>query len=139
MGQISKTIKFKFPKGTKLSTMISGTGGFQSDVSVKDGGSLFLQVNKGLSGGGFTFLYPTSSNNSNQYYAVKDGEITIDVVFTSGGSSSIAPNVKLSKSENALISEEDGSCTGYFYAFTFEDSTDNNYSDLMITMIANNK
>lgn len=139
MEQISKTFVIKLTKGMKLSTVVTAKGGFQSDVVIKDGANTIVQVTKPAGGCDFKLLYPISNNCENKYCQLKDGVVTIKVTFTQSGSWKLAPEVKTSKSANALISEYDGSFTGYTYTFAFEDSTDDDYGDLMITLIANVK
>lgn len=75
-------------------------------------------------------------DDKNNYFKSQSSNLQMTVSFLNHGKEPNPNIIKMASTENTLVSEVDGSVIGYARNYCFEDHTDDDYSDLMISIIA---
>lgn len=130
---MEKTVNLNLPKGVYVNVYISAKGGYSSDVVIKDDATEKIRVHKDDNKAPFMVLQIPANDN---YFQSKSSNLQMTVSFLNHGKEPDPNIIKMAFAENTLVSEVDGSVIGYVRNYCFEDHTDDDYSDLMISIIA---
>ncbi|MCM0238744.1 hypothetical protein J8L13_15245 [Bacteroides fragilis] len=130
---MEKTVNLNLPKGVYVNVYISAKGGYSSKVVITDDEEEKIKVHKDDNKAPFMVLEIDDKNN---YFKSQSSNLQMTVSFLNHGKEPNPNIIKMASTENTLVSEVDGSVIGYARNYCFEDHTDDDYSDLMISIIA---
>lgn len=130
---MEKTVNLNLPKDVYVNVYISAKGRYSSDVVIKDDITEKIKVHKDDCDPKFQVIKISDEKN---YFRSQSSNLQMTVSFLNKNKEPNPNIIKMASTENTLVSEVDGSVIGYARNYCFEDHTDDNYSDLMISIIA---